>query len=246
MITSLIKGALAYLKVFPSISKYGLWKYVFLSGAISFVVYSALVWVFWNTSDNAAAWLVDFYPFDKGAQILEKTINFITFLSLLIGFTIIYKYIVLIILAPLMGSVSEKIERAHHPAVSFKQNIIGFTKNIIRGIRISLRNISKELVYTLILLIIGWIVPGAIIITTPLIFLIQAYYVGAGNFDYYLERRTDVRESVHFTRSHRWLAIGNGSVFLALLLVPIIGPVFAPIFGTVAATLEVDKIVYDY
>ncbi len=244
MISSFFKGALAYLKIIPSISKYGLWKYVFISGAFSLIVYSFFVWIFWAISDTMATWIVEYYPFERGKSVVEKTVNVGTFLSVLIGFSVVYKYVVLIMLSPLMGTVSEKIERYHHPSITFEQNIIGFGKNIIRGIRISLRNISKELFYTLILMVIGWVVPGAILITTPIIFILQAYYVGAGNFDYYLERHANVRESVRFTSNHKWLAIGNGTVFLALLFIPFLGPVVAPIFGAVSASVELDKIIH--
>ncbi len=244
MIHEFILGLTAYLKAPRGIVTYRLWPQVLISGLISLTLYSLLIFVFWNKSDLVGAWLIDFYPFEWGKSAIEKAVNWITFLSAFIIFSLVYKYIILVVLSPIMSVVSEKIERHHHPDISFKQNVVGFINSIIRGLRLSLRNIIKELLYTLLLMIGGWIIPGAAIITTPLIFLIQAYYVGAANIDYFLERHTGVSGSVAFTKQHKGLAMGNGTVFLLILLIPILGALFAPILGTIASSREVDRIVH--
>jgi CysZ protein len=72
-------------------------------------------------------------------------------------------------------------------------------------------------------------------------FLVQSYYAGFGNMDYTLERHFKYRESINFVKSHRGYAIGNGIVFNAVLLIPIIGIILVlPVSVTAAskATLE--------
>ena len=78
--------------------------------------------------------------------------------------------------------------------------------------------------------------------STFLLFLIQAYYAGFGNMDYTLERHYKFGESLRFVKNHKGLAIGNGIVFLLILLVPIIGVILVlPLSVTAASknTVEV-------
>ncbi|HHS95342.1 MAG TPA: EI24 domain-containing protein [Phaeodactylibacter sp.] len=112
-------------------------------------------------------------------------------------------------------------------------------KEIIRGLRISLRNIFFEIMWTAPLFILG-LIPALSFFTTILMFLIQAYYAGFGNMDYTLERHLDVKESIRFVRKNRGLAIGLGTVFL-LLLSTGIGFLVAPPLATAAATLSTSK-----
>ena len=69
------------------------------------------------------------------------------------------------------------------------------------------------------------------------LFTTQAFYAGFGNLDYTLERHFSVVESSRFVRKYRFLAIGNGAVFMLLLMTGI-GFLIAPPLATVAATFE--------
>jgi CysZ protein len=73
-----------------------------------------------------------------------------------------------------------------------------------------------------------------------LLFLIQSYYAGFGNMDYTLERHFNFQESIAFVRQHKGIAIGNGIIFIGLILIGI-GFLIAPSFSTVAATIETVK-----
>lgn len=137
-----------------------------------------------------------------------------------------------------MSMVSEKIElkkTGGSPApFSLARNI----KSLIRGLRIALRNISKELSLTVLILILGF-VPVIGIASTVLIFLVQAYYAGFGSCDYYMERHFTVRQSVKFIRRNSGVAIANGAIFLGLLAIPIVGFFLAPILTAISATLTI-------
>jgi CysZ protein len=96
-----------------------------------------------------------------------------------------------------------------------------------------------ELLWTLLFLLLQVIPLVGQILSTVGIFLIQAFYAGFGNFDPVLERqRFKVRDRVRFVRDHRWLTMGNGTIFVLLSLVPIIGWSLGPALGTVAATMD--------
>ena len=149
----------------------------------------------------------------------------------------LFKYIFLIIGSPLFAYLSEKtesiIEGKDFP-FSFKQ----LFKDIIRGIRLAIRNTIWQTVYTISILIlsffpvIGWI--------TPMIFLfVECYYYGFSMLDCSAERHNlSVAESIDFIAKHRGLAVGNGMVFFLMHLLPVIGWVLAPAYAVVAATIS--------
>lgn len=101
----------------------------------------------------------------------------------------------------------------------------------------SLRNLTREILWTLGLLIVGFI-PIVGMISGPAILLVQAYFAGFGNMDYTLERHFGVRDSASFVKDYRGLAIANGGVFMVLLMVPVLGLFVAPSLATVAGALE--------
>ena len=71
--------------------------------------------------------------------------------------------------------------------------------------------------------------------------LLQAYYAGFGNMDFFLERHYGVKGSASFVRRYNGAAFANGVIFLLILLIPVIGLVLAPFMATIAAT----KVCYD-
>ena len=90
------------------------------------------------------------------------------------------------------------------------------------------------MIYSLFALIIG----GIFHVKILALFIVQAFYAGAGNLDYTLERHLSVEESNEFVKRHRGLALGNGMVYIILLFIPGLGLIFAPSLSAVAATVE--------
>ena len=117
---------------------------------------------------------------------------------------------------------------------SFKQLL----KDILRGIRIALRNMLWQTVYAVSIFIlafipvIGWI--------TPLIALmVECYYFGFSMLDYSCERhKLSTSQSIAFIGKHKGLAIGNGMVFYMMHLIPLLGWVLAPSYAVIAATIS--------
>ncbi|MEE9371601.1 MAG: EI24 domain-containing protein, partial [Saprospiraceae bacterium] len=167
--------------------------------------------------------------------------SFVVRALLMIFFFIIYKYFVLIATSPLLSKLSEDIESnldGDYISIpfSFKKAIVDF----IRAIRLSLRNVSKELLYTILIFLVG-LFPIFTIATTPFIFLVQSYFAGFGNMDFYLERYYNPNETTNFVKSNKAFAAGNGTPYMILMAIPVIGVFFAPVLGATAATLEVHK-----
>jgi CysZ protein len=70
---------------------------------------------------------------------------------------------------------------------------------------------------------------------------VQAFYAGFGNMDYTLERHFSYKESIEFVKKRKGIAIGNGIVFMLILLIPVVGILIVLPLSIVAATIETLK-----
>lgn len=219
-------------------------KYVLLSGLASVLFYGIALAGAWYGGDYLTDFLTDRISNDRLRGIMDKVTNILSFVGLGLLLLILYKHIVLILTGPIMGPLSESIEKSQLNATPQKKNAFGAGYSIWRGLRIAFRNIVKEVGLTLLLLLLGLIIPPLALITTPLIFIIQAYFAGFANMDYFLERHLNYKDSVNFVRSNKLAAVANGSLFLALLLIPILGAFLAPSLGSSAASIQLTKKFY--
>ncbi len=241
MIQDFISGISSYFKAFGVISRMRLWKYLLVPGFISLLLGGTIAASAWGLSDNMGMWLQSWYPWEWGAGTIASIAGWIGLALILIFGVIIYKHVIMVLVSPFMSPLSQKIEEemtglhTGNPGFQMGEAI----KDMIRGLRIAIRNIIREIFFVIILFIVG-LIPVFGWLTSILIFLVQAYYAGFGNMDYTLERHFNVRGSSKFVRQHSGLAMGNGTVFLLLLMTGI-GFLFAPPLATVAATLETTK-----
>ncbi len=242
MINNFLKGVSKYQQAIGMVSRHNLWSYVLIPGLISVAIAGLLFASAVLFSDNIADWMASFYPENWiGAGAIKGFARLFSF-SAIVGLSLfLFKYIVLIVSAPFMGPLSEKVEsiKTGRPAPKFSLKTAAI--DLSRSLRINLRNLLRELMYTLLLLPLQLFnfIPGlGVLLYAVATFLLQAYYAGFGNMDPTLERRPmRVRERVRFVRANRGLAMGNGSVFLLLVMIPFLGWFLAPAYGTISATL---------
>lgn len=232
-----MNGILAYFKALNGIGKYGLLKYFLFSGIISLIIAAGVTSASVYLGDGLGDWIQGVYPWETGSGIIGKISDWTSGIALFVLGLFSLKYLLLIIVSPIMSFMSDSIERQMNDNyVSPKFSIKTMISDLMRSIRINLRNLSKELIITIGLLIVSFF-PGAAVVTTPLIFLVQAYYAGFGILDYWMERHYRVADSIGYVRSRRLDAVGLGAVYIGLLLIPFIGPVIAPVLGATAATI---------
>jgi CysZ protein len=153
----------------------------------------------------------------------------------------LFKYVWLILGSPVYAYLSEKTDSIIENA-TFDFNSKQFSKDILRGIWIAVRNSLWQSVYmiSIILLslipVVGWLTP-------LLALLIECYYYGFSMLDYSFERKKlTAADSIYFIGNHKGLAIGNGAVFYVMHILPVIGWVLAPAYAVVAATLSLHDI----
>lgn len=238
MIKQVFSGLSAYLRVPAATVRHGLLRYHIATGLLSLLLGILLVYGGWSLGDDLGHRLTDLLPWSDNT-IVSGVGEWVGRLALLLLGLILYKHLVLICVAPIMSPLSERIEQSLGQLPVDKPLSLGqWAKDIVRGLRIALRNVVRELSMTMVLLLLS-LVPGFALITTPLLFTVQAYYMGFGNMDYYMERHLDVKAAATYVRRRRWLAIMNGAIFLALLAIPFVGFLIAPAFGATAATLGI-------
>lgn len=241
MLRDISDGINSYFKIFPLINRFHLKRYFFVSGLISLLIGMLLFFAVRSFYSGLGDWMESFYRWDFGRSFIESASNWIAGGLIGIIALLCYKYIVMILLSPIQSIISHRVESGINGFETNQKLTVGtFFKDLYRGLGITLRNLSKELFFTLILLILSLFPPIAFV-TGPAILLVQAYYAGFGNMDYYMERHFNMKDSASFVKRYKGLAIGNGAVFLLMLFVPIIGFILAPTFATIASSVEVHK-----
>ncbi|OIQ23579.1 EI24 domain-containing protein [Lacinutrix sp. MedPE-SW] len=244
MIKNILKGIKAYTGTFALISKLNLWKYFLVPIIISIVTATVVALSAYKLSDNIGRFIAKIWPWEKGIETFTTISSFIGgAVIILLGF-ILYKHIVMALSAPFMSPVSEKIETHLTGKHKHEHRITSFKEQLWRGIRINVRNLLKEILFTIPLILLGFI-PILGIISTILIFLVQAYYAGFGNIDYTLERHFKYKESIAFVNKNRGIAIGNGIVFMLFLLIPVIGIIIVLPLSVTAATTKTVELIHN-
>jgi CysZ protein len=237
MFKNILKGLEAYSGTFALISKLKLWKYFAIPIVISIVTALTIGITAYGLSDNIGRFISSIWPWDFGKETFTSISTFIGAIVIIAIGLILYKHIIMALSAPFMSPVSEKIETHLTGIEKHQHRNTTFGQQLWRGIRINLRNLGKELLITIPILMLKFI-PVINIFSTVLLFLVQAYYAGFGNMDYTLERHFKYGESVQFVRKYRGIAIGNGIVFILLLLVPVVGIVLVLPLSVTAASLK--------
>ena len=245
MLKEIITAIQAYFQTHRFIIKHRLWKWIFIPGLIYALLFCVGIYFFWKSSNYA----IDFMLLKTGVKDwIQKMQNgwlswFIIFAQLMLHMVLmlfyfsLFKYLFHIIGSPLFAFLSEKTE-AIMEGKDFPFSFTQLIKDIIRGIRIALRNMLWQTVYAVSIFIlafipvIGWI--------TPLIALmVECYYLGFSMLDYSCERhKLSTSQSIAFIGKHKGLAIGNGMIFFLMHLIPFLGWVLAPGYAVIAATIS--------
>lgn len=133
------------------------------------------------------------------------------------------KYLVVILLSPLLAHLSEKTERIL-TGNTYPFNFQQLFHDVRRGIRIAVRNLIWQYFFFLVIFLvsaIGWKEPEKAPVFY-LIYVIAFYYYGFSFIDYVNERRKlNMDESIHFVRQNRGLAVAIGMIYSILILMPV-------------------------
>ena len=235
MFKDILRGLRAYWEAVRLLGQQGWWKFALVPGFIS-LGFGLIVFVLaFAYSDNIGRVLMTFYPFEQGRAVAQSVATVFGALMIFAGALILFKNIVMLLVSPWMNQLSLKIEQ--HRTGSNYTDDRSFVTAFKRTARVNLRILLREVFLIILLLLVAW-VPIIDFIVPIGIILIQAYYAGFGNLDYFMDRHYSVKDSIAFVNRNKGVALGNGLGFLALLAIPIIGVFLAPTLGVAAATLS--------
>jgi CysZ protein len=242
MINNILKGLPAYTGAFALISKLKLWKYFAIPIIISVVTALIIGLSAYGLSDNIGRFIASVWPWEWGKETFTTISTFIGGIVVIAIGLILYKHIIMALSAPFMSPVSEKIETHLTGVEQHNHRNTSFKDQLWRGIRINIRNLAKELLVTIPILLLNFIPLIGNIASSVILFLVQSYYAGFGNMDYTLERHFKYRESINFVGRYKGIAIGNGMVFMLFLLIPIIGVILVLPLSVTASSVNTVKL----
>ena len=229
------RGLAAYMAAIKLLTRQGWWKYTLAPGFVSLIFGVVVLTAAWGLSDNMSAALMRGYPFEQGKAAAAVLVTLLSSLLIIAIGIIIFKNLVMLLVSPWMNRLSIKIER-HTTGHSYIDERT-FVEAFRRQLRLNLRLILREAAFIILIFLFG-LIPVLDFAVPPLLFLVQSFYAGFGNLDYFMDRHYTFAESVAFVKRNKGVALGNGIGFLLLLLIPVAGVFLAPTLGVAAATLS--------
>jgi CysZ protein len=252
-------GIKASVQATQFVFKHGLWPYFFFSAFVAALV----VWLGVLNHDGIMQFRI---PEEIRGNLPELTLAVAIWLGkllLLLMAVSLNKYIILIVLPPILVKISEKTERIV-TGNTYKFSAAQFWKDIKRSVRIVLDNFAWEAGLILVGMIIFAIFNVPAIVTPIYIFFVGIYFYGFSMMDYTSERRRlNIIDSKKFIRKHAGMAVGIGLVYSSMIVFLKVdfgwfpgvfggawldvklyfGVIFAPVICVTAATLGVHGLV---
>lgn len=249
MLKEIIIAIQSYGEAHNFIRKHRLWKWIIIPGVLYTLLFIFGMYLFWQSSNDAVTWISQQIGLETWLQ--NQRNNWLSFLFLMAGLVLrivivlfyfsLFKYIFLIIGSPVFAYLSEKTESILE-GKDFPFNFKQLLRDILRGVRMAVRNTLWQTLYVVSLLflslipLVGWITPVIAV-------FVECYYYGSSMLDYSLERdKLTYAQSINYIGRHRGLAVGNGLIFYLMHGFIIIGWVLAPAYAVVAATLSLHKV----
>lgn len=213
-IQNLLVGWRAYIKAFRFILDHKLYWYVLIPAVLMLGIYQIGFMIEMNKPEARA---------ENMNQIIWYLIRLLVEISISILLMRFAKYLVVILLSPLISHLSQKVEyliTGNRYTFSLRQ----LMHDVRRGFRIAIRNIMWEYFFFLIVYLVAWL-GWKEAKESPLfymIFVIGFYYYGFSFLDYVNERlQLNVEQSIQFARKNRGLALSIGAVYSIMIWVPV-------------------------
>lgn len=253
-------GLKHFFKAVGFIFRHGMWWYYLIPLVISILFslssFFAIEWVVdWIRTWSEQAFGLEPDPnvqpesfmewLESGKAIINGARDILLMVILKVVFWYLFiklnKYIVLIVLSPVMAWLSEKTEEILTDR-DYPFDIVQFTREVWRGVLIATRNIILEMGFIFGCWVLSFFLPVIAPFVPFFLFFVGAYYYGFSMMDYVNERkRLRIGESVRYIRRNKGVATGIGSLFAFFMYIPFFGFIFAPITASVAAVLAIHE-----
>lgn len=242
-------GITSYFEAHRLVVKHKLWGYMLIPGIINVILFTLFIWGVFTFASFMASLVLDILGLTASSDgflgvlkdIIYVVVSLLVKISLLLIYYSVYKYIILILLSPILGMLSERTERIL-TGKDFDTTPLQFVKDFVRGLKLTLRNFLIEITCTIIAYLLVFI-PIVNLFIPLVLFFISSYFMGFSMIDYTNERhKLSIPQSLQFMRNNKGAAIGTGFIFNLLFLIPFVGWLIAPGYSVIAATITTHKI----
>ena len=249
LLKEIIIAVQSYFKAHDFIKEHKLWRWILILGIIYAILFGVSIYFF----GKSATAVISYLTIDTGLQnwldklhsswlgFLFAVGGVILWLILMLLYFSLFKYIWLIIGAPLFSFLSDKtfsILKGDEYTFDLKR----YLAHVKRGISIAIRNSLWQTVYVVsiiflsLLPFVGWATP-------ILAVMIECYYYGFSMMDYSCEgNKMNSANATDFISQHKGLAIGNGIVFYLMHFVVFIGWILAPSYAIIASAISMQEL----
>ena len=244
-------GFSGFARAFGFAMRNGLW-WMFLVPVVLWSLFAGgIAWVSTSAVDAVGGWVSGFWDISVPAtdrtglagawddvrgffNSARDTVVLVTVkLALWSLFGLVGKYLVLILLSPLLAYASERSEEII-TGRTFPFRLGQLLKDIGRGIGMAFRNGSLELLISTLVWVGTFFIAPLAPVSAIALWLVSSWFYGFSMFDYVFERqRMGVRASANAARSRRGIVLANGMLF-NLLMNP---PFLQWLFGTVLSAI---------
>lgn len=187
---------------------------------------------------EAAGWsglIADVKSFFSGTAAVVALV--VIKIALFLLLSLVNKYVVLILLSPVLAYASELAEEKL-TGRTFPFSATQLLKDTGRGVLIAVRNGVLELTITLVVWSLTIFLPVLVPFSAVVLFMVSAYFYGFSMFDYAFERRRmRVGESVRAVNANLGMVLAIGALFSLLGKLWVVGLVCVPLMAAVGATL---------
>jgi CysZ protein len=212
----------------------GLGRYLVYAVLISILLFIVLMWGGWALFSNLGNVLAQLLPGHwKYEGMFYQSLGFIISSLLVLS---IFKYLVLILLGGILSTIATKAETFNDS----DENRISFAHSVLRSIKINVNYLLYEWIITIGFMLL-LLVPFISFFAVTAIYMVQAFYAGAGISDFYLEKKLTFTETREITRKHKWACMTIGAFFLIVFVIPFFGILVAPYLCTIASTKYFEK-----
>jgi CysZ protein len=249
LLKEIIIAIQSYFEAHQFIRTHKLWKWILIPGIVYTILFIVGMYFFWHSTNDAVTWISSRLGIETWLkQQRSGLLHFLFIMAeliirilLMLFYFSLFKYLFLIIGSPVFAYLSEKTEsilEGREFPFSFKQLL----QDAWRGMQMAVRNSLWQTVYIVALLALSF-VPVAGWIAPLICLFLECYYYGFSMLDYSCERaQLPPSQSIRFISHHKGLAVGNGLLFYAMHIIPVVGWVLAPAYAVIAATLSLHKI----
>lgn len=238
MLSQISTSVEAYGRALSYLGKPGYARYLLVPILVNILLLAGII----TMAVIYAAPLIDYLM----AQVQIEPDSWIDFISpllvvvltgiVIIGYLLVYKYLVLTLISPFLALLSEKIEE-EQTGREFPFSWSQLFRDLGRAAAINFRNFVLEFIATIIFAIFTFI-PLIGLLSPVALLLVQSYFFGFALMDFNAERhRLSRRSTESWMRRNFWSVSGVGVIFHFIFLIPVIGWFLAPVWSSVAGTL---------